>query len=127
MRKEGIPTTDPLYVLKNYQEKIKDGCFYSGRPLAVMGHGLDRIDNSKSHTWENTVACCQELNKWANRHRPFEWKVPEGKKMRDYDTAQSVVANLLAEIEWYEWNQGLVLLKFDGSDFAQVGASDLWV
>lgn len=85
MRKEDVAPTDPLYIFEKYQEKISCGCFYSGRLLSEVGHGLDRIDNLKDHTWDNTVACCQELNKMANRHRSYEWKVAEGKKMRAYD------------------------------------------
>jgi hypothetical protein len=85
MRREGVPDTDPLYILENYVEKTEHGCFYSGRALSEASHSLDRINNDLNHTWDNTVACCQELNKVANQHRSYEWKIAEGKKMREFD------------------------------------------
>jgi hypothetical protein len=36
----------------------KQSCIYCGFPAT----GVDRIDNKKGHTIENTVACCKECN-----------------------------------------------------------------
>ena len=42
------------------KERLKSECFYCGE--SDKNRGLDRIDNMKGHTVENTVVCCELCN-----------------------------------------------------------------
>ncbi len=42
------------------KERLKSECFYCGE--IDKNRGLDRIDNTKGHTIENTVVCCELCN-----------------------------------------------------------------
>lgn len=62
-RREQIPQTDLIYSRHFYEELVRDGaCHYCLGPLSPTGHGLDRINNSLSHSAFNVVPCCKSCN-----------------------------------------------------------------
>lgn len=74
MRDEAIPETDYLYHLNFYAEIIKDNeCNYCGGMLPPTGTGLDRMNNSLSHTCYNVVPCCS----MCNRKKSNDWSYEE--------------------------------------------------
>lgn len=76
----------PLSIWKKYQEGAKKRgrvfeltleyltgyigkpCFYCGDPLRIPG--IDRLDNDKGYTVENTVPCCSICNFMKYRYSP---------------------------------------------------------
>jgi hypothetical protein len=49
--------------LEDYLELVrKNECHYCGGTLPEVGYGLDRQDNFKGYTKENSVACCEVCN-----------------------------------------------------------------
>lgn len=47
---------------EEYFELLKQPCYYCGGPLPIAGRGLDRGDNTKGYTPENSVPCCTNCN-----------------------------------------------------------------
>jgi hypothetical protein len=45
-----------------FWELVSGPCHYCGGPCGVYGCGLDRKDNDKGYTPENSVACCKRCN-----------------------------------------------------------------
>ena len=54
--------------LEKFSELILLPCSYCGYPLDETGSGLDRMDNSKGYTLENSTPCCGACNA-AKSHR----------------------------------------------------------
>lgn len=57
------------YTIDELLEVIAKPCVYCGHTSRI---GLDRIDNSKGHTKDNTVPCCYECNCARNNNFSFE-------------------------------------------------------
>lgn len=57
-RKKGRETM----TLEEYRSFEGTLCHYCQFPRASAGYGLDRRDNKKGHTFENTLPCCHECN-----------------------------------------------------------------
>ncbi len=48
------------FSISKLKERLNDSCFYCGD--ITSNRGLDRIDNNKGHTLENTLVCCELCN-----------------------------------------------------------------
>lgn len=57
------------YTIEDMLEIMDTPCIYCGDTNRI---GLDRIDNSKEHTKDNTVPCCYECNCARNNNFSFE-------------------------------------------------------
>lgn len=58
---------------EDWTEKTKE-CFYCGVQITGAGTKLDRVDNSKGYTNENTVGCCRQCNVAKNNYSLDEFK-----------------------------------------------------
>ena len=55
--------------LDEYHYIIKQPCYYNcGENASQAGVGIDRLDNSKGYTYENSVSCCGYCNVTKNAH-----------------------------------------------------------
>lgn len=64
LRKEGVPSSDPLWNINFYTQLILDNrCHYCEGPLNSTGHGFDRVDNCLGHVCYNVVPCCRVCNR----------------------------------------------------------------
>jgi hypothetical protein len=82
-RKRG---TTVEFTLAEYTELISRPCFYCEGPLAPTGGGLDRKDNDKPYTLENSVPACAFCNELKGRNLFFEEAVmlgPVVKQLRE--------------------------------------------
>lgn len=49
---------------EDFLQMFHDPCFYCGREVTEYElNGVDRVDNEKGYTAENTVACCAICNR----------------------------------------------------------------
>lgn len=48
---------------EQFLELTKKDCFYCSQPINLSGVGLDRKDNKKGYTLENSVPCCGPCNR----------------------------------------------------------------
>lgn len=63
-------------------------CIYCGCPDKI---GLDRIDNKKGHTIENTVPCCQRCNTTRNDNFSFDEMIQIGKLINKIDSNRKIL------------------------------------
>lgn len=69
------------FSLKEFLEFVGKPCFYCGIiPPAI---GLDRTDNKKGYTKENSVICCTPCN-WMKRALPVDFFIEQCKKITAY-------------------------------------------
>jgi len=63
IRREGIPSNDPILNLNFYIELIRDNeCHYCLGSLNPTSHSLDAMDNKVGHRCFNVVPCCRSCN-----------------------------------------------------------------
>lgn len=67
------------YTIDEMLEVMAKPCIYCGDTHRI---GLDRIDNSKGHTKDNTVSCCYECNCARNNNFSFEEMKVLGKTIK---------------------------------------------
>ena len=48
---------------EEFCELVDKECFYCHHNISEETNGIDRIDNSKGYTQENTVSCCEKCNR----------------------------------------------------------------
>lgn len=53
--------------IRDFQELWCAACYYCG--AKVNGIGIDRVDNEKGYTRENSVACCAMCNYMKRNHQ----------------------------------------------------------
>jgi hypothetical protein len=83
LRKEGIPSTDPLWSLNFYTALIQDGiCHYCLGPMSPSGHGLDRKITEQGHTANNVVCCCWLCNTIKGKYWEYEHMMMLAPKLR---------------------------------------------
>lgn len=81
---KGSPMT-----LAEHQMKLfyKDGrerrCFYCGCENNKTGTGLDRLNNTFTYTFKNTVPCCWGCNSWRAHRSTVQETLNHFKPMRD--------------------------------------------
>lgn len=68
------------YTIDDMLEVMSKPCVYCGDTSRI---GLDRIDNSKGHTKDNTVPCCYECNCARNNNFTYDEMLQIGKVIRD--------------------------------------------
>ena len=74
---DGVPDD---YTIDDMLEVMSKPCVYCGDTSRI---GLDRIDNSKGHTKDNTVPCCYECNCARNNNFTYDEMLQIGKVIRD--------------------------------------------
>ena len=50
---------------------VEQKCFYCHHHVLTETNGIDRVDNSKGYTRENTVSCCEKCNRIKHAYHPL--------------------------------------------------------
>ena len=75
------------YTIEDMLEIMDTPCIYCGDTNRI---GLDRIDNSKGHTKDNTVPCCYECNCARNNNFSFEEMKILGKTIKQIKESRKI-------------------------------------
>lgn len=101
-----VPNTDkkrghnaPDFSLKDFRERLESGeCYYCGRRASSKsnsergrGLGLDRIDNKRGHTQENTLVCCGRCNLVRNFSLTVDEMIEVGGLLKKFDAKKRIV------------------------------------
>ena len=58
-------------IFEEFCELVDKECFYCHYNIVEETNGIDRVDNSKGYTKENTVSCCEKCNRIKNIYHPL--------------------------------------------------------
>ena len=56
---------------EEFSEIVDKECFYCHHNILEETNGIDRVDNSKGYTKENTVSCCEMCNRMKHAYHPI--------------------------------------------------------
>jgi hypothetical protein len=80
---------------EDFKELVKSPCYYCNYYLETEINGIDRVDNSKGYTKENSAACCSICNRIKSVYHPKFF----------IEKCQLISKNKIIDNHYLEWNE----------------------